>query len=96
VADFGGPGDIVSPNVGYKIPLTNVDDLVLKLEAVLRRLAGDRTHLEALRQQGMTYARNQLTYGGKARAVTNVLHFTVGRASKPKLPPPERLVPIAG
>ena len=23
VADFGGPGDIVHPEVGYKVPLTN-------------------------------------------------------------------------
>jgi glycosyltransferase involved in cell wall biosynthesis len=96
VADFGGPGDIVIPDVGYKIPLTNEADMVLKLEAVLRRLAGNWTHLEALRQQGMTYAREQLTFDGKARAVTDVLLWTLGRASKPKLQPPERLVPIAG
>jgi glycosyltransferase involved in cell wall biosynthesis len=96
VADFGGPGDIVTPDVGYKIPLTNEADMVLKLEAVLRRLAEDRTHLEALRQQGMTYARVHLTFDGKARAVTDILLWTLGRASKPKLQPPERLVPIGG
>ena len=96
VADFGGPGDIVTPDVGYKIPLTNEDDMVLKLEAVLRRLVEDRTHLEALRQQGMKYAREQLTFDGKARAVTDVLLWTLGRASKPKLQPPERLAPITG
>ena len=26
VADFGGPGDIVHPEVGYKVPLTNESD----------------------------------------------------------------------
>ena len=28
VADFGGPGDIVHPEVGYKVPLTNESDIV--------------------------------------------------------------------
>ena len=28
VADFGGPGDIVHPDVGYKVPLTNENDMV--------------------------------------------------------------------
>jgi glycosyltransferase involved in cell wall biosynthesis len=96
VADYGGPGDIVIPDVGYKIPLTNETDMVLKLEAVLRRLVEDRTHLEALRQQGMKYARGQLTFDAKARAVTDVLFWALGRASKPKLQPPERLVSTEG
>ena len=30
VADFGGPGDIVHPEVGYKVPLTNESDRVAK------------------------------------------------------------------
>ena len=28
VVDFGGPGDIVHPEVGYKVPLTNESDVV--------------------------------------------------------------------
>ena len=35
VADFGGPGDIVHPEVGYKVPLTNEDDLVAQMEKAL-------------------------------------------------------------
>ena len=32
VADFGGPGDIVHPGVGYKLPLTNEGDFVAQME----------------------------------------------------------------
>ena len=32
VADFGGPGDIVHPEVGYKVPLTNESDFVARME----------------------------------------------------------------
>jgi glycosyltransferase involved in cell wall biosynthesis len=91
VADFGGPGDIVTPQVGYKIALTNEDDLILKLEAVLKHLADDRNHLETLRQEGMEYARKHLTWDAKARVVSEILRWVTGHGPKPALQPPERL-----
>src|SRR5205807_7960705 len=35
VADFGGPGDIVHPDVGYKVALTNESDMVSEIEKIL-------------------------------------------------------------
>jgi len=90
VADFGGPGDVVTPQVGYKIGLTNEADFVRKLATVLDRLALDREHLETLRQQGLAYARERLTWEGKARAVSGVLQWVTGNGPKPDLPPPTR------
>ena len=88
VADFGGPGDIVTPEVGYKIGLTNEADFVRKLETVLDRLALDSDHLETLRQHGMAYARERLTWEAKARAFSEVLQWVTGNGPKPDLPPP--------
>ena len=85
VADFGGPGDIVNPQVGYKIALMNEDDLILKLGSVLRHLADDRNHLETLRREGMAYAREHLTWDGKARVVSRVLRWATGQGPKPAL-----------
>jgi glycosyltransferase involved in cell wall biosynthesis len=96
VADFGGPGDLVNPDIGYKIPMSNEDDMILELESILKHLAEDRTHLETLRQQGMAYVREHLTWDSKARVVTDILLWVLGRASKPKLPPPVRLAPMVG
>jgi glycosyltransferase involved in cell wall biosynthesis len=88
VAAFGGPGDIVTPGVGYKISLTNEEDFIRKLAMVLDRLVRDRAHLESLRQRGMAYAREHLTWEGKARAVSSVLQWATGNGPKPDLPPP--------
>ena len=46
VADFGGPGDIVHPEVGYKVPLTNESDVVAQMEKILTELAHNRDRLE--------------------------------------------------
>jgi len=95
VVDFGGPGDIVTPQVGYKIALTNEDDLILKLGSVLKHLEEDRDHLETLRQEGIEYAREHLTWDGKARVMSSILLWATGHASKPLLRPPDQVRPIA-
>jgi glycosyltransferase involved in cell wall biosynthesis len=91
VADFGGPGDIVLPEVGYKVPLTNESEMVSQMEKILADLAGNRDLLNRLRRQGMSYARECLTWEAKAQRTTRVLNWAVGRAQKPDLPPPRLL-----
>jgi glycosyltransferase involved in cell wall biosynthesis len=89
VADFGGPGDIVHPEVGYKVPLTNEGEFVSEMERILTDLAGNRDLLNRLRQQGISYARDRLTWDAKARNTTQVLNWVVRRGPKPQLPPPK-------
>jgi glycosyltransferase involved in cell wall biosynthesis len=91
VVDFGGPGDIIHPEVGYKIPLTNEDEVVLEIERILVNLASDRDLRSRLRQQGMSYARDCLTWDAKAQSTTQVLTWAVRRGLKPNLPPPKML-----
>ena len=52
VADFGGPGDIVHPEVGFKVPLTNESDFVAQMEKILTELAHDRDRLRAVTTAG--------------------------------------------
>jgi glycosyltransferase involved in cell wall biosynthesis len=91
VADFGGPGDIVHPEVGYKVPLTNEDDVVAQMETILAELVQNRSLLERLRQQGMSYARERLTWDAKAQDITRVLHWVLRIGPKPDLLPPKIL-----
>jgi len=96
VADFGGPGDIVYPEVGYKVPLTNESDFVAQMEKILTELAHNRDRLEQLRMQGMIYARERLTWDAKAQDTTRVLHWVVRRGPKPDLPSPKVLTAGVG
>ena len=91
VVDFGGPGDIVHPEVGYKVPLTNESDMVSEIEKILADLEGNRDLLNRLRQQGMSYARERLTWDAKAQSTTQVLNWVVRRGPKPNLLPPKML-----
>jgi len=91
VADFGGPGDTVRSDVGYKVPLTTENEVVTMMAKILRELAQDRRSLEQLRRKGMTYARECLTWEAKAGAVTQVLQWAVKIGPKPDFPPPKLL-----
>lgn len=91
VADFGGPGDIVHPEVGYKVALTNERDMVAQMEVILMELAHNRDRLERLRRQGMAYVQECLTWDAKAQAVTQVLNWAAGHGPKPDFPPPKNL-----
>ena len=93
VADFGGPGDIVHPEVGFKVPLTNEEDVVFQLERILAKLARDRGLLERLSQQGMRYAQEGLSWDRKARIMTEILSWAVGQGPKPDLLPPKDALP---
>jgi glycosyltransferase involved in cell wall biosynthesis len=91
VVDFGGPGDIVNPDVGYKVPLTNESDVVTQMEKILKELANDRNLLNRLRRQGISYAKECLTWDAKAQLTTQVLDWAVRRGPKPNLSPPKIL-----
>jgi len=92
VADFGGPGDIVHSEVGCKVSLTNESDMVLQMERILAELIHDKSRLDRLRQQGMSYARERLTWEAKAQDTSLVLRWVLGQGPKPSLPPPKMLV----
>ena len=96
VADFGGPGDIVHPEVGYKVPLTNENEFVAQMENILAELAGNRGLLSRLRQQGISYARERLTWDAKAEATTRILQWATRQGPKPAFPPPKMLAVGAG
>ncbi|HKO18254.1 MAG TPA: glycosyltransferase family 4 protein, partial [Acidobacteriaceae bacterium] len=91
VVDFGGPGDIVHPEVGRKVPLTNEQDVVAELERVLGELVRDPLLLQELRRKGMAYAREHLTWEAKAEDTSRVLRWVLHQGPKPDFIPPKML-----
>ena len=91
VVDFGGPGDIVNAKVGYKVPLTNEEDMVSQMTKALKELASDSDLLNRLRRNGIFYAQECLTWSEKAKRTSSVLAWAVGRGPKPDLRSPKAL-----
>jgi glycosyltransferase involved in cell wall biosynthesis len=86
ILDHGGPGDIVHPDIGYKVPPSDEENVIAQMEKILSGLAADRDLLTRLRRQGMIYARGCLTWDAKAQATTQVLNWVARQGPKPDLP----------
>ena len=89
VVDFGGPGDIVHREIGYKVPLTSEDDVVAQIERALKELVESRELLSKLRENAVAYARESLTWEAKAQNTTKVLNWVLHRGPRPDLVPPK-------
>ena len=85
------PGDIVNPEVGCKVSVTNENDIVVHLEKALAELVHNRRLLDRLRQQGMTYARERLPWDAKAHDTRRIVKWVLARGPKPDLLPPKAL-----
>jgi hypothetical protein len=62
------------------------------MEKVLEELAGDRQLLKHLRENGMAYAQQSLTWDAKALRTTQVLNWVVRRGIKPDYFPSPRIL----
>lgn len=91
VVDFGGPGDIVRTDVGYKVRLTDEADVVSQIEQVLGQLEENRDTLQRLQEQAVSYAREYLSWDAKAQTLTSIMHWALRLGHKPDLPPPKML-----
>jgi glycosyltransferase involved in cell wall biosynthesis len=90
VCDYGGPGDIVHDGIGYKIPLSNENAAIDFIHKTLDELEKDRAHLLELSRNGQIFAREALTWDGKARLTSQILYWVLGQGEKPRLQPSSR------
>jgi glycosyltransferase involved in cell wall biosynthesis len=91
VVDYGGPGDIVNPEIGWKVQLTNENDMSSQIGKILEILASNRVLLSQLGERGKHFARKNLSWDGKAQSLTKILRWAVGQDPKPDFPLPKNL-----
>ena len=84
VAAFGGPGDIVRQDVGFRVRLVTPDQVVADIDRHLSALAADRNLLKQLSDNSIAYAHTHLTWDAKARVVSQVLSWVAGNGEKPR------------
>lgn len=90
VSAYGGPGDLVHPEIGFKIPLSDEPSSVQAITAILEKLAAERETLAQLSAAGQAWARTSLGWNGKALQTTAVLRWCLKQAQRPLLIPPSR------
>lgn len=86
VVDYGGPGELVSHDAGYKLPMCGKPKLTELLTQTLTRIADRPDDLAARRSAGIERVRRWLTWNRKAEQIEQVYRWVLGqRATAPGL-----------
>lgn len=81
VLDYGGPGELVSPSTGFAIPMGSRQQVIERLRAALRRLAGEPSLIRPIGRRARERALTLFTWDAKARQMLEVYRWVSGRST---------------
>jgi glycosyltransferase involved in cell wall biosynthesis len=85
VVDYAGPGELVAPMTGYKIPISSRDQITADLRRKLEEIVADPSDLPAIGARAREHVRTNYTWSAKARQVREVYDWVLGRrADRPE------------
>ena len=96
VVDYGGPGELVTPQCGILLPLAPRDALVANLKAAMERLASEPELCRELGRVAADRVRTEFTWQAKAARVVEIYHRVLGHegARPPATTAPSNLAQI--
>jgi glycosyltransferase involved in cell wall biosynthesis len=97
VVDYGGPGELVTRNTGFAVPLGDRGSIVLALRRALMQLVDQPWLIDQRSEAARRRVLSQFTWDAKARQVIEVYEWVLGRRSaKPDfgMPLADAQVPI--
>ena len=78
VANYAGPGELVSDETGFRLPISNRDGLVESLREVLESVIHNPEQLIPMRQAGLDKIEQHFTWDKKAQKVLDVYRWVLG------------------
>ena len=84
VMDYGGPGELVSPETGYAIPMGNRQEIITRVAKSLEELTADPANLRKMGDKARQRVLQHFTWDAKAAMVLKVYQWFLGqRDDKP-------------
>ncbi len=83
VLDYGGPGELVSAETGFAVPIGSREESVARFREVIGGLAANPGVLVPMRESARRRVMNYFTWEMKARQVYEVYRWVLGRREKP-------------
>lgn len=82
VVDYAGPGELVTDETGFKVPIGNRARIVAALTEMLNQIVTDPDDLPRLAKNAQARANALFTWGAKAGQVRDVYEWTLGQRSE--------------
>jgi glycosyltransferase involved in cell wall biosynthesis len=90
VVDYGGPGELLSPDSGIGVPIGPRETVIAGVRAALERLVSDLPAIDRLSARAVQRVEEEFTWQRKAEQVRQVYDWVLGRGPKPSFTPPPR------
>lgn len=81
IVDYAGPGELVVPGTGFKVPIGSRAEIVRDLQAKLEDILADPSALPQVATQAQSYAQSHFTWAAKAAQVAAVYEWVLGTGS---------------
>ncbi|MFT3787501.1 MAG: glycosyltransferase [Tepidisphaeraceae bacterium] len=88
VPAYGGLGEIVTDDTGFRLPIGPPQQLIRDLRTLLSGLVEHPAAIDARSEPARRRANELFTWDAKARTVEQVWNWLLKRSEKPSLPPP--------
>lgn len=82
VMDYAGPGDLVDPSVGIKVPMGERSSIVAAFRGIFAEILEGRHDLERLAEASVKRVRDYYTWDKKASQVREVYRWVLGRGGE--------------
>ena len=83
VVDYGGPGELVTPATGFRVPLGTRAQIVERLREVLARLAASPEQVRPMGARARARVLSHFTWDRKAQQTLSIYRWLLGRGPKP-------------
>ncbi|WP_108813421.1 glycosyltransferase family 4 protein [Loktanella sp. Alg231-35] len=85
VIDYAGPGELVTDDVGFKVPIGSRAEIVAAFATKLGEILDDPSDLPAIAKAAHARVQDAFTWQAKARQVARVYHWVLEGGDKPVL-----------
>jgi glycosyltransferase involved in cell wall biosynthesis len=88
VVNYGGPGELVTPETGFAVPLGSRQEIVAGIRLIVQGVLDRPESLDGLRQAGIERVKQHFTWDAKADKILEVYRWVLGlRPSSPSEEP---------
>lgn len=85
VVNYGGPGEVVQDDFGYRVPMGDEGSIVRGIREALEKLAEHPEIVEERREKARAWAWEHFTWERKAQKTLSIYRWVLGRGPRPAL-----------
>lgn len=87
VVDYAGPGELVTDEIGYKIPIGTRAEIITRLNSQLTAIVGNPSELPAKGRAAQSHALKHFTWRAKAEQIAKVYDWVLNAGERPEIIP---------